>query len=356
MTNNNHHRVAILALIVAGALWGSTVALSKLSLGWLGPGWLTVARFLCAAPVLAMIGRRGLRDALKPDVIGAGALGFGMVIILQNAGINQTSVSHAAVLVGLVPLLVAVGGMALGEGRPDARSWLGYLVAVVGIGFVAGGGGGGASAGGDVLVIASVVLSAAFIAIQPRVLNGRDAASVTAVQFAAGGLVAVPFALAGGGLPSAPHSSGPVLAFVALAVAGTVLPFWLFAFGQARVSARLAGVFVNLEPLVGAAIGWIAFSDPAGTAQLAGSLAVLLGIALSAGTQTPPMLAPLARAWTEGVRVHQMLLESHRPSDLDGPLRWRHYPDGEHLVGSFAPVEPDPAPPPPAIAEGLVDS
>src|SRR5687767_14738310 len=93
MTTN---RSAILALAAAGALWGLTVPLSKLSLEWLGAGWLTVLRFALAAPLLAVVGRHGLRTALTPGVAAAGALGFGVVILLQNAGIARTSVSHAA--------------------------------------------------------------------------------------------------------------------------------------------------------------------------------------------------------------------------------------------------------------------
>src|SRR5918999_3022825 len=96
------HRSAIIALAAAGALWGLTVPLSKLSLEWLGAGWLTVLRFSLAAPLLALVGRRGLRAALTPGVVAAGALGFGVVILLQNAGIARTSVSHAALVVGAV--------------------------------------------------------------------------------------------------------------------------------------------------------------------------------------------------------------------------------------------------------------
>jgi O-acetylserine/cysteine efflux transporter len=130
-------------------------------------------------------------------------------------------------------------------------------------------------------VIASVALSAAFIVVQPRLLAGRDAAAVTAVQFAAGALVAVPVAALTEGRPPAPRPVAPVLAFVALSVAGTLLPFWLFAFGQARVPAEFAGAFVNLEPLVGAAAGWLAFGGTTTIRQVAGALAVLAGIALS---------------------------------------------------------------------------
>ena len=43
MTTSRRHAVA--ALTVAGLLWGSTVPLSRLALEWLGPGWLTAARF-----------------------------------------------------------------------------------------------------------------------------------------------------------------------------------------------------------------------------------------------------------------------------------------------------------------------
>ena len=279
---NRSNRTAIAALATAGALWGLTVPLSKLALGWLGPGWLTVARFALAAPLLAVVGRRGLRDALVPGVIGAGALGFGAVIILQNAGIARTSVTHAAVIVGAVPVLVALIAAGLGEAPVRIPAWAGYGVALVGIALVAGSGGGGSTMLGDGLVLASVVLSAAYIAWQPRALAGRDIAAVTAVQFLAGTTVALPFALVTQGLPAMPASAAPVAALAALAILGTLLPFWLFAFGQSRVPAGLAGAFVNLEPVVGAAVGWTAFGNPAGSWQFAGVFAVIAGIALAA--------------------------------------------------------------------------
>jgi O-acetylserine/cysteine efflux transporter len=141
-------RTPILALAAAGALWGLTVPLSKLSLEWLGPAWLTVARFAAAAPLLAFVGRRGMREAFTPRVAAAGAIGFGAVIVLQNAGIERTSVSHAALLVGAVPALVAL--MTAGSGQAVTRrlAWGGYALALAGIALVAGAGGGGATPGG----------------------------------------------------------------------------------------------------------------------------------------------------------------------------------------------------------------
>ncbi|MBV9802376.1 MAG: EamA family transporter, partial [Solirubrobacterales bacterium] len=53
------------------------------------------------------------------------------------------------------------------------------------------------------------------------------------------------------------------------------------AFGQARVPAELAGAFLNLEPVVGAAAGWLALGEPAALGQLVGVGAVLTGIVMS---------------------------------------------------------------------------
>ena len=107
---------AITALIAAGLLWGLTVPLSKLALEWLPGGWLTVVRFALAAPLLAIVARRDLRRAITPQILFAGAVGYGLVIMLQNAGIHATSVSHAALIVGAVPALVALIAAATGKG------------------------------------------------------------------------------------------------------------------------------------------------------------------------------------------------------------------------------------------------
>jgi O-acetylserine/cysteine efflux transporter len=278
---NTQHRHAILALAAAGALWGLTVPLSKLSLDWLGAAWLTVARFAIAAPLLALIGRRGLRAALNPRIAAAGAVGYGGVILLQNAGIERTSVSHAALVVGAVPVLVALITAGAGLGIARRSEWGGYALALAGVALVAGAGGAGASVAGDLLVLVSVAGSAIFIVLQPRLLEGRDPAAVTAVQLGAAALAALPVALMFEGTPAASVDAAPALAVAGLALAGTLLPFWLFAFGQARVPAQLAGAFVNFEPLVGAITGWLAFGEAAATDQLLGAAAVLLGIAIS---------------------------------------------------------------------------
>src|SRR5919198_1238684 len=241
----------VFALAMAGSLWGLTVPLSKLGMGWLDAGWLATVRFAIAAPLLGLLARRHLRAALTPAVIVAGAGGYGGVILLQNAGIQHTSVTHASLIVGAVPVLVAVVAAVLGRGTASAAAWIGSLSALAGVGLVAGGGGEGTSLTGDLMVLASVSGSAAFIVAQPRLLQGRDAGAVTAVQLGAGGVATLPFAILFEGLPAAPATATPVVAVLALALVGTALAFSLFAWAQTRVPAEVAGAFVNLRALVG---------------------------------------------------------------------------------------------------------
>jgi drug/metabolite transporter (DMT)-like permease len=285
---NTNRRHAVAALIAAGLLWGTTVPLSKLALEWLPPGWLSAVRFgLAAAVLLAVASRRpgqrtALRAAFTPAVLIAGAFGYGGSVMVQNAGIARTSVTHAALLIGAVPVLVAVIAAVWYKTVARPVAWFGFAVSLGGVGLVtAGGGGGGATMAGDGLVLLSLLLSATVTVAQGRLLTGRDPVAVTAVQFLGAALGSLPVAAVTEGAPAMPGRIGPVLAVVALAGAGTLAPFTLFAFGQSRVSAEVAGAFLNLEPLVGAIAGAVVFGDPAGLAQAAGGLAILVGIALS---------------------------------------------------------------------------
>jgi hypothetical protein len=130
-------------------------------------------------------------------------------------------------------------------------------------------------------VLSSVLLSAVFTVAQARLLPGRDPIAVTAVQFLGAAFGALAFTVITEGGPALPAGAGPVLAVGALAAAGTLLPYTLFAYGQTRIPAEVAGAFLNLEPVVGTTAGALIFGDPMGPAQVTGGAAILAGIGLS---------------------------------------------------------------------------
>ena len=284
-----------MALAAAGVIWGLTIPFSKLALGWLDPLTLTVARFAVAAPLLAPFARRSaIRAAVSPGVIWWGAVFYGFGVAVQNAGIERTSVTHAALILAAVPALVALMAAARGRSSSTPQSWAGCLIAVAGVGLVAGSGG-GASGAGDALMLAAAIASAAYVVAQPGVLAGRDPVAVTVVQMGTGAIVTLPFAAVADGMPGAAVPGPALWGFLGLAVLGSLLPFALYAYGQARVVPEVAGAFVNLEPLVGAAVGAGMFGDPFGSAQVAGTVALGLGIVLTALSANAGSAQPAAQ-------------------------------------------------------------
>jgi O-acetylserine/cysteine efflux transporter len=212
---------ALMALVLAGSTWGLTLPLSAVALRGVAPAALVSIRFACAAGVLAVIARRGsLRAALTWRIAWWGVLGYGAVVLAQCEGVERTSLSHAAVLGGIAPVLVVLIAIARGCERPSALGALGLLGAVGGAGLFTSGGG-QASLAGDGLVLLAGVCFSVYIVAQPSLLAGRDAVAVTAVQMGAASIVLAPIALVG---EPAPHLSGVKQALaIALIAAGLLL-------------------------------------------------------------------------------------------------------------------------------------
>ncbi|HEX4291696.1 MAG TPA: DMT family transporter [Trebonia sp.] len=277
---------AVAALAAAGVAWGTSVPLSKAALSWLPPGWLVVARFgLAAAVLLATVDRSALRAALRWQVLAWGAAGLGGSVLIQNAGLARTSVTHAALVIGAGPVLVAVIAAAWHHSVARPVAWAGFAISLGGVAVVAAGRGGGASGAGDAMVLVSVLIVATMTVAQRRLLEGQDPAAITAVQFLGAALAALPVAACTEGAPPVPPAGGgcvlAILAVAGLTAVGTLAPFTLFAYGQHKVPTEVAGAFLNLEPLVGALVGVVAFGDPAGPRLLAGGAAILGGILMS---------------------------------------------------------------------------
>jgi len=277
----NSRRLLFPALIAAGVLWGTTVPLSKLALGWMAPGWLAFARFALAAAILMVASRSRLRAACSPAILISGGLGYGGSVLLQNLGIERTSVTHAALLIGATPVLVAIIAAALRHSVARPIAWAGFGLSLAGVGFIASGQGSGSTLGGDGLVLAAQVVSAGFTVSQARLLRGRDPVAVTGLQLLSAAVMVLPVALTTEHHMAGPASPAALVATVGLVLAGTVGPTALFAFGQSKVAADVAGAFLNIEPLVGAVMGMALFADPLGPVQVAGGLAIMTGIGLS---------------------------------------------------------------------------
>ena len=84
-----------------------------------------------------------------------GAGGYGAMVVLQNLGVERTSVTHAAIIFGAVPVFVAAGSVLAGRAAAGPAAWSGFGVALAGVALVAGLRRRQRRRSGDALVLAS---------------------------------------------------------------------------------------------------------------------------------------------------------------------------------------------------------
>lgn len=268
-----------LLLTVAGVGWGLGFPSGKLALRELAwPQMITLRLAIAGVAALPyLLVSRQARRVLLTDRWAwfAGAL-YATGFLVQFAGLSRLTVSLAALLVGLMPALIAAASPLWGE-RVSARGWLGVGAASSGAALIGlGAGAAGGSTLGVLLSSGSMLVFLGYVWGVRRMRRSADVlagpAAVTVIMAAVGTAVAVPV----WGAPSLhlrPETWGALLVS---GLVSTLVASSAWQIGSVRAPAASAGVFINLEPLVGAAIGVLAFGDPL-TWPLAAGGALILG-------------------------------------------------------------------------------
>lgn len=278
-------RLAILALIVAGSCWGLGLPMGKVALRETDAAHMVLLRFavaaLAAAP-FAFASREARALFRSPPVLAAGIC-YGVAFLLQFEGLARVSVTLAALLVGVMPALIAVCARILGE-RVTRLSWAGVIAATLGAALIGGKPGGAGSFTGVALSLVALLIFLGWVVALRGAPKTRSAMAVPAVTVVVAAATILPIAV---GLYGAPRLALSPEAWAGIAGQGllsTLLATAAWQFGSARVGSATAGVFINLEPLLGAALGVAFFGDRlslglaiGGGLIVAGSLAVVLG-------------------------------------------------------------------------------
>ncbi|HEV7706206.1 MAG TPA: EamA family transporter [Gemmatimonadaceae bacterium] len=265
MVNGHRSRSAFLALAAAGALWGTGFPLGKIALDSMSVGHMILYRYLFAVLALvpvAIVHRLSLPSrADVPRIVVAGALYVPIQFLIQFEGLARTTVSHASLMVGALPILVAVGAVAFAHETLDGIGWFTLGASTLGAALIVIGGssgGGRASMAGDLLVILSLFAAVAWVLTSKGLMRPHGSYSAVEasvyVMFAGTALLAIWVLIVDGPPPLAlpPVAWGAVMASGVVATAATTL---LWNWGLTRVPASRAGVFLNLEPVVGVITG-----------------------------------------------------------------------------------------------------
>jgi drug/metabolite transporter (DMT)-like permease len=193
-------RIALLgygACALAGALWGTGFYWGRLALNEMSVEHMVLYRFLFASVgVLPLVAANRKRFRLTAGetrtLLISAAFGIPIQFLLQFHGLALTTVSHAALMVGSMPVLLAAAAALFAEERLDWVGWLALAGSTAGAALIVLGGSRGPathgepSLAGDLLVVASLVTALAWILLSKKLMETHSAPVVTSYSILAG--------------------------------------------------------------------------------------------------------------------------------------------------------------------------
>src|SRR3974390_1359744 len=125
------------ACAVAGCLWGTGFYFGRLALNEMSVEHMVLYRFLFAGlgmlPV-ALFNRVHLTRAEIRILVISAAFGIPIQFLIQFHGLARTTVSHASLMVGTMPVLLGAAASLFAGERLDAVGWVALGAFTVGTG------------------------------------------------------------------------------------------------------------------------------------------------------------------------------------------------------------------------------
>jgi drug/metabolite transporter (DMT)-like permease len=276
-------RFAYASLAAAGCLWGTGFLAGKIALRELNVAHMILYRLSFASlgllPVAILRGV-AVRRADWPLVALAALLGVPVLFFVEFEGLARTTVSHAALMIGTAPMMLALGGALFAGERLDRRDVAAVVASMAGAALIVLAapqalGSGGPTLAGDLLVVASMLAATAWALLSQRLMKRYSSAVVSSTVIILGTLMLAAWVIAVDGMPPVDLSRKTWLALTTQGLLATTLATLLWNWGIARVPASRAGVFVNLEPVIGAFLGVTVLGDTLGPLALVGGLLIV---------------------------------------------------------------------------------
>jgi drug/metabolite transporter (DMT)-like permease len=282
------------ACALAGGLWGTGFYFGKIALGEMSSNHMVLWRFLfaCAALIpFALTHRERLAPREWRTLLLASFLGIPLQFLVQFRGLALTTVSHASLMVGTMPVILGAGVTIFTKERLDRIGWLALVGSTVGVALIVLGGSHahlatrtqGPSLEGDMLVVFSLVIALFWILLNKHLMMTHSPTLVTAYGVLSGTVMMVPIVLAMSGPP--PVHGISMKAWGALAASGvlcTGCTTMLWNWGIHHVPASRAAVFLNIEPMLGSLLGVQLLGDTLGPfAWVGGGIIIAAAVTLT---------------------------------------------------------------------------
>ncbi len=292
VTRTDGRALGFAACALASSFWGCGFFFGKIALAEMNVGAMVFYRF-----AFALLGLLPMLFTHRPHLnagewrllLLASLLGIPLQFLLQFYGLSLTTVSHASLMVGTMPVLLALGATLFAGERLPKLGWFALAASTTGAALIVFGGHhgaagrGGPSLTGDLLVVASMVIALFWILGNQRLLAKHSPITISAYGLLAGTLMLAVIVPPFWGLP--PIHGISAKAWWALAASGllcTASTTLLWNWGLTRVPASQAGVLLNVEPLMGSILGVALLGDHlGGWAYVGGAMILLAALVLT---------------------------------------------------------------------------
>jgi drug/metabolite transporter (DMT)-like permease len=288
--------LAVAALLVVTAIWGSTFFLIKDIVSRVPVADLLAVRFGLASVALGVLA--GSRLRLTRRLLGQGAalgLLYGVAQILQTVGLAHTSASVSGFITGLylvaTPLLAAL----VLRSRISGVTWLAVGLATVGLGVLSMR---GFSIGyGELVTLVAAIVYAGHIVALGRVSTAPNALSLALVQMITITIVCTvaavwPSASSPAGI-QLPDRASDWLIMIYLAVAAGAVTMLLQTWAQANLDASRAAVIMAMEPVWAAGFAVALGGESLSARMIIGGVVILSAMYL---VELAPRRAALVRS------------------------------------------------------------
>jgi drug/metabolite transporter (DMT)-like permease len=288
-----------LALVTVYVVWGSTFIALAIAIRDLPPFLAMSVRHLVAGTVLlAAALPRGDRagDRIGRRQIGAAFLFGGLLFVAGHGSLawaQQTvAAGVAALLVGTIPIWMALFDRVAFGKRLPARAYLGIAIGFVGLAFLFDPFGEGSvdRVGALAIVLGAMCWAVGSLYSRGAPLPRRPIVSAGLASLCGGVLLAA-YALISGEVGQATWTQDAVLALVYLIVVGSFVGFTAYVWLLRVAPISLVSTYAYVNPIVAVALGWLILGEDVTVQMAIAGAAVLVSVAVilrSGGTSLEP--------------------------------------------------------------------
>ena len=244
---------SILCLLLATFLWGTSFVAGKYALDVADAPLVVLARFLWSALFWLPTFRRIAPTINKSQWYSLSSLAFLMIpltFLLQLIGLQYTSASSAAVMMGFSPLMVVLMGWLIWREHLNKVDVLLSVVALMGVILVMGWPKDLHFLGAFLVLLSSIVV-AIWLRWSKIWMQTLAVSHFTALTTVLGTALLIPCTLFLTQHWRVYWSWSGILAVIYLGVGCSLLASWCWNKGMQQTKANLGGLFLTLEPIFG---------------------------------------------------------------------------------------------------------